>query len=107
MPTSTAHARAASRIELVDLVISDRERAEKVRGLYQQIDELLRTTRRAEANELLKVAAETSVTDSTTRDAVARVYRAELLALRRYADLQLEIRRATSPEEFARLDAIK
>ena len=37
LPSTDAHLRSASRIELVDLVISDPSRAEKVRRLYAEI----------------------------------------------------------------------
>jgi hypothetical protein len=107
LPTSSAYARAASRVELVDLVISERSRAEKVRRLYVEIDELLRGTRRQQLGVLLEIAAGKPTAETEAHAAVTRVQEAELSALRRYIELQLELRRSTSPEEFARLDAIK
>src|SRR3954471_681283 len=41
LPSTAARDRVATRVELVDLVISDPERARKVRSLYVAMDSLL------------------------------------------------------------------
>jgi len=108
LPTSGAHVRAASRVELVNLVISDSERAGRVRALYIEIERLMLTTKQAEAKELraLGAPAEPRSPDET-RALFKRFREVEQAALERYVALQLELRRATTREEFARLDAIK
>ena len=107
LATTAAQDRAASRVELVDLVISDRARAERVRELYVEIETLMRETKKAEARELVALGGPCPASDAQTRDAFRRFSDAEKAALKQYAGLQLELRRATTPEEFEKLDAIK
>jgi hypothetical protein len=108
LPSTAAHARAASRIELVDLVISDPERAAKVRRLYIEIEELMLYAKRTSAAEVRKLGIENRRrTDAETRAAVDKVRRADIEAFQRYVKLQMELRRSMNAEEFAKLDAIK
>ena len=108
LPSTAAHARAASRIDLVDLVITDPERAEKVRRLYTEIEELMLAVKRTTAGEIVKLAAENPTqTDAETRAVVAKVRRADIDAFQRYVKLQMELRRSLNADEFAKLDAIK
>jgi len=107
LATTAAQDRAASRVELVDLVIGDRTRAEKVRALYVEIEQLMRDTKRAEAKELVALGGPCPRSDAETRAAFRRFRAAEKSALTKYAGLQLELRQATTREEFAKLDAIK
>jgi len=97
----------ASRLELVDFVISDRARASKVRALYEQISELMRWAQSVESRELTKVGSASLPSDVEVRNSVAASREAELAALERYVDLELQIRALTTPEEFARLDRIR
>ena len=108
LPTSGAQDRAASRIELVDLVIADPARAARVRALYVDIEQLMLTTKRAQSKELRAFggAAEPRSAEET-RAMLRRFREAEQGALEKYVALQLELRRSTTAEEFARLDAIK
>jgi hypothetical protein len=108
LATSGAHARAASRIELVDLVIADPARAARVRALYVEIERLMLTTKQTEARELRALGAPREPrSPDETRALFQRFRLAEQGALEKYVGLQLELRRATTPAEFARLDAIK
>jgi hypothetical protein len=108
LPSTAAHARAASRIELVDLVIADEERAQKVQRLYTEIEELMLVVKRTTAGEIVKLAAENPTqSDAETRAVVAKVRRADIDAFQRYVKLQMELRRSMSADEFAKLDAIK
>ena len=108
LPTSGAQVRAASRIELVDLVIAEPERAARVRALYVDIERLMLTTKQAQAKELRALGAPvTPRSPDETRAMLRRFREAEQAALEKYVLLQLELRRATTPDEFARLDAIK
>ena len=107
LPSSETRQRAATRVELVELVISDPARARKVRELYVRIDELMLRTKLAQAAQLLELGAEQPRTPDQTRELFRHFREAEADALKRYVDIQLEIRSLTSPEEFARLDAIK
>jgi hypothetical protein len=108
LPSTAAYARFASRIELVDLVITDRSRAEKVRQLYADIETAMLECKRTNAGELAKLGARGGPHDDRlTRATIAKVRDAELAAFRRYVGLQLELRKSMSAEEFAELDAIK
>ena len=107
LPSTAARDRVATRVELVDLVISDRARAAKVRALYIAMDSLLLDTKRAQAGQLALLGGERPSSDEETRTRLAAVRNAELSALERYIGLQLELRRFTTADEFARLDAIR
>ena len=110
LPSTAIHDRTASRVALVDFVISDRERASKVRTLYRQIEELMLEAHRVqtgESKQQAQLSAGRLVSESETRASLALSRDAELTALERYVCLELAIRALTTPEEFARLDAIK
>ena len=106
LPSTETHLRAASRVELVELVIGDRERAERVRSLYIQIEELMLATKRTQSAQLLLLDDEPK-SEAAVRAAVSQVRDTEFSALKTYIGIQMEIRRATTAEEFARLDAIR
>jgi hypothetical protein len=108
LPSTDAHLRSAARVELVDLVISDPRRARKVRDLYVQIEELMLEVKKTAAAEIVGLGAETPTrSDAETRAVVAKVRDADRAAFRRYVKLQMELRRSTTADEFAKLDAIK
>jgi hypothetical protein len=108
LPSTAAHARAASRIDLVDLVIADEARARKVQRLYTEIEELMLTVKRTTAGEIVKLGVENPPrTEAETRAAVEKVKQADIEAFKRYVKLQMELRRSLSADEFAKLDAIK
>lgn len=107
LPSTAARDRMATRVELVDLVVSDRKRAEKVRSLYIAMDSLLLDAKRAQARQLALLGGERASTERETRAALAAVSKAETSALERYAALQLELRRHVTADEFTRLDAIR
>jgi hypothetical protein len=107
IPSTDVHERVASRVELVDLVISDRERAEKVRALYVQIEALMLDAKKSEAKLLDGLGAGPARTDAEIRATFKTFSDAEVGALERYAELELALRTLTTPDEFKRLDAIK
>ena len=84
LPSTAAHVRNASRVDLVDLVIADRARAEKVRRLYADIEELMLTVKRTTAGQLVKLGVDDPPrTDAETRAVVAKVREADILAFKR------------------------
>lgn len=108
LPTTDARDRAVSRVGLVPLVIDDADRAARVRALYERMDAVLLEAKRAQAQQLLLLAdANATRTDDEKRARFAEFSATERRALEAYIGLQLELRRVTTPEEFARLDAIK
>jgi hypothetical protein len=107
LPSTAARDRMAKRVELVNLVISDPERAAKVRALYIEMDSLFLGTKRAQARQLALLGADKPASDEQTRAGLRAVQMAESSSLERYIGLQLELRRSTTANEFARLDAIR
>ena len=108
LPTTSVRDRAACHVGVVPLVVNDAARAERVRTLYVQMDSLMLETKRAQAEQLLLLADHNATrTDDDKRARFARFQAIEHRALERYIELQLELRRLTTPEEFARLAAVK
>lgn len=108
LPSTEALQRSASRVDLVDLVISDPARAAKVQRLYAEIETIMVDVKRTTSAEIVKLGAENPRrTEAETQAVVARVRDAELAAFRRYVKIQLELRQSMNAEEFAKLDAIK
>jgi hypothetical protein len=107
LPSTAIHDRIASRIGLVDFVIADAERARKVRALYAEIERSMLAAQSVEARELEKLGAGCLDAERELGAAVAASRAAELTALANYARLQLAIRALTTPQEFARLDAVR
>jgi len=109
LPTSEAFKRNVPRIELIPLVISDSERAEKVRSLYIEIESLMLATKRAQAEQwqALLEAKHRKLQDDEVRAIVRKFRVAEIDGLRKYAAIQMRLRESTTPEEFAKLDKLK
>jgi hypothetical protein len=107
LPSTAIHDRTASRIALVDFVISDRDRARKVRALYLQIEQLMLETWNAETRAQAELGTSSLRPEAATLAATDALRDAELSALQRYVCVEVAIRALTTPEEFARLDAIK
>jgi hypothetical protein len=108
LPTTSARDRAACHVGLVPLVVGDPVRAERVRALYVQMDTSMIAAKRAQAEQLLLLAdPKVTRSDDDKRARFAQFQAIERRALERYIALQLELRRLTTPEEFARLAAIK
>lgn len=109
LPTSEAFKRNVPRIQLVPLVISDSERAERVQSLYIEMESLLLATKRAQAAQWMALleAKQRKLQDDEVRGIVRKFRDAEIEALRKYIGIQLRLREATTPEEFAKLDALK
>lgn len=109
LPTSEAFKRNVPRIELVPLVVSDSERAERVRGLYIEIEALMLKTKEAQAAQWMALleAKDRKLADDEVRAIVRKFRDAEIEALRKYIGIQMRLREATTAEEFAKLDALK
>jgi len=107
LPSTAARDRMATRVELVDLVISDPVRAAKVRALYIAMDSTLIEAKQSQARQLALLGRERESSAEEMHRGLAAVSKAEASALERYAGLQLELRRFTSADEFARLDRIR
>jgi hypothetical protein len=79
-----------------------------VRTLYERMDALMLEAKKAQAQQLRLLADPTATTsDDDKRARFAEFSATERRALESYIGLQMELRRLTTPKEFARLDAIK
>jgi hypothetical protein len=107
LPSTAIHDRTASRVDLVDFVIADRARANAVRALYIEVEELMLGAQQVIAREQAKLGGVRFQNDAEAHASLAASRDAELGALERYVAIQMAIRRLTTPEEFARLDSIK
>ena len=108
LPSTESYERAACRVELVELVIIDPERAAKVRALYIEIEVAMLAAKAAQVAAVAELGARPEGrTEAQARALFDGVRIAEMQALERQTGLQLEIRALTTAAEFARLDAIK
>lgn len=109
LPRTQIYQRFAPRVDLVELVISDRKRAEKVRALYIEIEEIFREEAIRAAKGLQELGSEKgkATSEEELREGFARFREYEKEAYAKYIDVQMKIRDATTPEEFARLNALR
>lgn len=109
LPTSEAFKRNVPRVELVPLVMGDGERAARVQSLYTEIESLMLATKQAQAAQwrALLDAKQRKLSDDEARAIVRKFRDTEIEALRKYIGIQMRLREATTPEEFAKLDALK
>jgi hypothetical protein len=102
--------RAATRIQLVSLIIDDPQRAAQVRSAYERIETLgvaLEKTRMAEAKQLLELSGHRVLPENEIRTHLWKLREAGKAAYPKYVELQLEIRKLTTPKEFAKLDEVR
>ncbi|HEY3495898.1 MAG TPA: hypothetical protein VGK73_14470 [Polyangiaceae bacterium] len=107
LPSTAIHDRTASRVALIDFVISDRTRADRVRALYLEIEQATLQAQEFQACQFAKLGSGHFRSEAEARRALEAAREAELAAVDRNIRAQLAIRALTTPEEFARLDAIK
>jgi hypothetical protein len=109
LPTTQAYQRMTPRIELVALIVSDSDRALKVKQLYEDIERVMLDVKKSHAEQLTALigAKEKPLTDDEVRQMFRVVAESEKKALERYAALQVELRQQVTEEEFARLDALR
>lgn len=109
LPSTQAYQRNAPRIELVELIVDDRERAEKVRSLYVQVEDLMLATQKSHVRRVARLAttAHQPFRPSEARKMFAAYSKIEREALETYIVLQMQLRASVTPEEFERLNALK
>ncbi len=111
-------ARSTAKLELIDLVVSDPERAERVRAIYVELAVLGRDFDVARARSILRSRDEWQ--RRTTAEGQAAPASAEALELllappvaegkaayERYTTLMLEARSLLSQDEFEALDRVR
>lgn len=113
-PVAEMTARTSAKLDLVELVVSDRDRAERVRRVYLQLLELgrefdlMRQRSLAKAGRSWPQRATTADAAATSAETLELVLAPPLAdsraAFDRYAALMLEARSLLTQDEFERLD---
>lgn len=109
-PTVAMKDRQVSRIQVVELVIADDGRARRVKQLLLDMEKLFQRFEReraAEARKLAELSARREYPEADVRAAMQRIRGVGKRAYPAYVALQLELRKHTTPEEFARLDEVR
>ncbi len=109
-PVSDMQARGASKIEVVEIVIKDAKRAELVKASYVAINDLAEETTLKRATHIKRIAELTDTYEISKDEVRAEVAKLRLVgseAYQQYIALQLDIRKNTTAEEFAKLDGMK
>jgi hypothetical protein len=106
---TTVYNRFAPRVELVDLAISDRAKAAKVRALYIEMETLFDTLAMNAAKQLQPLAKPGAgpLTNEQITGLFAQIRDDEAKAWKRYVAIQMELRGILGRSEFARLDKVK
>jgi hypothetical protein len=109
LPRTTVYNRFAPRVELVDLAISDRAKARRVRELYIETEELFDKLAMNAAKELqpLATANHGPLTNEQIKGFFAHIRDEEGKTWKRYVAIQMELRKMLSRSEFARLDKVR
>lgn len=109
-PIASIYDRNVTKIELVALVVNEPSRAKKVRHIYEDIAQLLEELRliRAKISERLTQNLDANTLDETqVRADVLELRKRSKQSYHRYVQLQLELRKHLTKEEFARLDKVR
>lgn len=99
--------RNAARIDLVELIITDSDRAQRVKNSYQQMTDLIdgfAATRTVHAKRFASLSSERVLPEAELRAEIATLRQSGRDAYQDYVRLQLDIRKHTTAKEFARLD---
>ena len=102
--------RVRSRIDRIELVIPDRDRAKKVTEAYVVLEDLVLEYQASRATSLAALAAldgeEKDVAASTDK-IFDRAKAAEDKLFERYVEVQVQIRALVTAEEFRKIDALR
>jgi len=109
-PLMGIHDRNASRIELVELIIQDQVRAQKVKAKYIEIEDLVKARSQERQESSVRMQAL-----SSSHEFPEEKIRAEIESSRKvgadaylnYVSLQLSIRKLVTADEFAKLDKVR
>ena len=106
---TTVYNRFAPRVELVDLAISDRDKAAKVRALYIEMETLFDALAVNAAKQLQPLARPDHgpLTNEQIKGLFAQIGADEAKAWKRYVAIQMELRSLLGRSEFARLDKVR
>jgi predicted component of type VI protein secretion system len=109
LPRTTVYNRFAPRAELVDLAISNRAKAAKVRALYLEMETVFDQLAASAARELQPMARpdQGPLTNEQIKGFFAHIRDEEAKAWKRYVAIQMELRSLLSRSEFARLDKVR
>lgn len=104
--------RNRERISKIELIVKDEARADEVKRIYLEIEELaiatreLRTQMQAKATQLGPDASAEEA-ESHIRSAFAALKESRASAYPKYIELQMELRRVLTEEEFIQLNGVR
>jgi hypothetical protein len=102
--------RVRQRVNRIELVVDDAERAEKVTGVYLELEKLIIGYRRSleRDNETLwQVEADPATDEAVIREMLAAARSNADQTWEQYAALQMQLRELLSRDEFEKIDALR
>jgi hypothetical protein len=109
LPSTRMHNVASKRLGLVDLAVDDSDRAKKVRGLYAQIDALaleFTKQRQLHIDALTRLSETRVLPEAEVRSELWKLCALGKQTFPKYLELQLELRKHLTADEFAKLNKV-
>lgn len=110
LPMAGIYARGTARIEVCEIVVTDRHRAQHARAIYLQIAELgeqMAAQRARDARRLVTLTSRPSLDPAAIHAAVHRLEADQRAAFQEYVALQMELRKTLTQREFTQLGRFK
>ena len=102
--------RVRPRIARIPLAVRDAERAERVRAIYVELERLIANFRLSRAHLLWQITNLRGNEPDLREQLTQRIHElreAGVQTMEAYVEAQLELRTLLTPEEFARIDAMR
>jgi hypothetical protein len=106
LPVADIYARNTSRLEVSAIVVADERRAERAREIYLAIAELgerLQKDRQRTAERIVQLTAQPTLDVAQVETVVGQIKQEQRAAFARYVELQMDLRKTLTAEEFKRL----
>lgn len=109
LPRTQIYQRFAPRVELVELAISDEAQAERIRSLYIDIEKIFyeQALEAVKNFQGLGLQQGQAVSEEQLREAFGKFRQAEKKAYERYIDVQMQLRKTMTAEQFASLNKLR
>jgi hypothetical protein len=109
LPSTQMHNVASKRLGLVDLAVDDSDRAKKVRELYAQIDTLaleFTKQRQLHIDTLIRLSEPRELPEGEVRAELWKLCALGKQTFPKYVELQIELRKRLTADEFAKLNKV-
>jgi hypothetical protein len=109
-PATRIYDRSMAQLGVIDLVVSDRARAERAEALLEQVEQAFvtaETLRRKAAETALGLSDAGEPTDEEIRSSFRTMDEAASRAFQRYVAVQLELRQVLTRREFEKLKEVR